>query len=65
MRTGNYGRVRMVKKESLERWTIEDAAELYAIRNWGSSTLPTTRFQPAVSVAVRSTYGLTRPLALV
>jgi len=26
----------MVKKESLERWTIEDAAELYGIRNWGA-----------------------------
>jgi arginine decarboxylase len=26
----------MVKKESLERWTIEDSAELYGIRNWGA-----------------------------
>ncbi|MGL4368107.1 MAG: hypothetical protein ACRCUT_00310, partial [Spirochaetota bacterium] len=26
----------MVKKESLERWTIEDAAELYGVRNWGA-----------------------------
>ena len=30
---GGYG---MVKKESLERWTIDDAAELYGIRNWGA-----------------------------
>lgn len=26
----------MVKKESLERWTVDDAAELYGIRNWGA-----------------------------
>jgi len=26
----------MVKKESLERWTIEDAVDLYGIRNWGA-----------------------------
>jgi len=26
----------MIKKESLERWTIEDAADIYGIRNWGA-----------------------------
>lgn len=26
----------IVKKESLERWTIEDAADLYGVRNWGA-----------------------------
>ena len=26
----------MIKKESLERWTIDDAADLYGVRNWGA-----------------------------
>ena len=33
----------MVKKDALERWTVEQSAELYSIRNWGAGYFDVSR----------------------